>query len=143
MIEHAQGENAAAQFLDLSSQLAEGGNNLSQGQRQLICLARSILKSPKVLLLDEATASVDYETDARLQRTIREEFTQTTILTIAHRLRSIIDYDKILVMEAGEAVEYDAPHILLQNTSSVFYGMVAKSGELDALLKMAREAYAP
>jgi ABC-type multidrug transport system fused ATPase/permease subunit len=127
VIEHAQGENAAAQFLDLSSQLAEGGNNLSQGQLQLMCLARSVLKSPKVLLLDDATTSVDYETDARMQKTIREEFTQTTILTIAHRLRSIIDYDKILVMEAGEAVEYDAPHTLLQNTNSVAWSQRVES----------------
>lgn len=128
-------------FHNLSTAVAEGGSNLSQGQRQLMCLARSLLKSPKVLLLDEATASIDYESDAQIQKTIREEFAQTTILTIAHRLRSIADYDKILVMDAGKAVEYDHPHILLQNKESVFYSMCANSGELDSLLGIALEAY--
>lgn len=128
-------------FLDLSTNVAEGGSNLSQGQRQLMCLARSLLKSPKVLLLDEATASIDYESDAQIQKTIREEFSQTTILTIAHRLRSIADYDKILVMDAGMAVEYDHPHMLLQNKESVFYSMCANSGELEALIGIALDAY--
>lgn len=128
-------------FHNLSTPVAEGGSNLSQGQRQLMCLARSLLKSPKVLLLDEATASIDYESDAQIQKTIREEFAQTTILTIAHRLRSIADYDKILVMDAGKAVEYDHPHILLQNKESVFYSMCANSGELESLLGIALEAY--
>lgn len=130
------------QFKNLESPVTEGGNNLSQGQRQLICLARSLLKSPKVLLLDEATASIDYESDARIQNTIREEFSETTILTIAHRLRSIVDYDKILVMDAGKAVEYDHPHTLLSNPDSIFYSMCANSGELDALLNIAKNAYA-
>lgn len=128
-------------FYDLSTDVAEGGSNLSQGQRQLMCLARSLLKSPKVLLLDEATASIDYESDAQIQKTIREEFSTTTILTIAHRLRSIADYDKILVMDAGRAVEYAHPHELLQDTKSVFYSMCANSGELEALLTIAHAAY--
>lgn len=135
------GENAN-QFLNLSSKVTEGGNNLSQGQRQLMCLARSLLKTPKVLLLDEATASIDYETDAKIQNTIREEFAETTILTIAHRLRSIIDYDKILVMDAGKAIEYLHPHELLSNKDSVFYDMCSKSGELDALETLAKQAWA-
>lgn len=129
------------QFKNLESAVTEGGGNLSQGQRQLICLARSLLKSPKVLLLDEATASIDYESDAQIQKTIREEFSQTTILTIAHRLRSIADYDKILVMDAGRAVEYAHPHELLMNTNSIFYSMCSNSGELDALLALAEGAY--
>lgn len=128
-------------FHDLNTPVSEGGSNLSQGQRQLMCLARSLLKSPKVLLLDEATASIDYESDAQIQKTIREEFSQTTILTIAHRLRSIADYDKILVMDAGEAIEYDHPHKLLQDQSTIFYSLCANSGELDSLLTIAHDAY--
>jgi ABC-type multidrug transport system fused ATPase/permease subunit len=129
------------QFRDLSSPVSEGGHNLSQGQRQLICLARSLLKSPKVLLLDEATASIDYQSDALIQSTIRKEFVQTTILTIAHRLKSIVDYDKILVMDAGRVVEYDHPHVLLSNKKSLFYNMCEQSGELERLVKIAEVAY--
>lgn len=135
------GSENVNQFLDLSSTVTEGGKNLSQGQRQLMCLARSLLKAPKILLLDEATASIDYDTDAQIQKTIREEFQNTTILTIAHRLRSIVDYDRILVMDAGEAKEYDHPHNLLQDTSTIFYDMCLNSGELDILQDLAQKAY--
>lgn len=128
-------------FLDLNSAVSEGGSNLSQGQRQLMCLARSLLKSPKVILLDEATASIDYKSDAMIQQTIREEFSGSTILTIAHRLRSIIDYDKILVMDAGKVVEYDDPYTLIVNKESLFYSMCENSGELDVLTKLAKESY--
>lgn len=138
--EENSGENSN-QFLNLENHVAEGGGNLSQGQRQLTCLARSLLKSPKVLLLDEATASIDYDSDAQIQKTIREEFGQTTILTIAHRLKSIVDYDKILVMDNGERVEYDHPHILLEDKNSIFYAMCEKSGELETLLSIAEKAY--
>lgn len=128
-------------FLDIESTITEGGNNLSQGQRQLMCLARSLLKSPKVILLDEATASIDYKSDALIQQTIREEFSNSTILTIAHRLRSIIDYDKILVMDAGKVVEYDDPYVLIANKETLFYSMCENSGELDVLTKLAKESY--
>lgn len=129
------------QFKDLSSAVTESGSNLSQGQRQLMCLARSLLKSPKVILLDEATASIDYETDAKIQKTIRSELNDTTILTIAHRLRSIIDYDQILVLDAGEVREYAPPHELLQDKDGVFYSLCADSGEFEALIDLAKEAY--
>ena len=128
------------QFKNLNSNVTEGGGNLSQGQRQLICLARSILKSPKLLFLDEATASIDYESDALIQRTIRGEFLQATILTIAHRLRSIIDYDKILVLDAGHVAEFDSPYKLLLDKKSIFYSMCEDSGELDTLIELAKEA---
>lgn len=132
-------EENVNKFQNLDMAVAEGGKNLSQGQRQLVCLARSLIKSPKILLLDEATASIDYESDAQIQKTIREEFAHdTTILTIAHRLRSIVDYDRILVMEAGAVVEYAAPSDLLGDKTSRFYGMCADSGELDALLGIAK-----
>lgn len=128
-------------FLDIQSAVTEGGNNLSQGQRQLMCLARSLLRSPKVILLDEATASIDYESDAMIQQTIREEFSCSTILTIAHRLRSIIDYDKILVMDAGRVVEYDDPYVLIANNESLFHSMCENSGELDVLTKLAKASF--
>lgn len=128
-------------FLDLRNEITEGGANLSQGQRQLVCLARSLLRSPKIILLDEATASIDYSSDAKIQQTIREEFGDSTILTIAHRLRSIIDYDKILVMDAGEVREYDHPYSLLLNKSSIFYSMCEDSGELDILVQLAKESF--
>lgn len=128
-------------FLDIESPISEGGNNLSQGQRQLMCLGRSLLRSPKVILLDEATASIDYESDALIQQTIRDEFSRSTILTIAHRLRSIIDYDKILVMDAGRVVEYDDPYVLIANSETLFHSMCENSGELDVLTKLAKAAY--
>ncbi|SCW00905.1 LAFE_0D00716g1_1 [Lachancea fermentati] len=128
-------------FLRLDNEVTEGGANLSQGQRQLVCLARSLLRSPKVILLDEATASIDYNSDAKIQQTIREEFSNSTILTIAHRLRSIIDYDKILVMDAGEVKEYDHPYSLLLNKNSIFYSMCEDSGELEVLVQLAKESF--
>ncbi|CAI5758659.1 unnamed protein product [Candida verbasci] len=131
----------ANKFLNLSSVITEGGGNLSQGERQLVCLSRSLLKNPKVILLDEATSSIDYKSDSAIQQTIREEFSQSTILTIAHRLRTIIDYDKILVMDAGKVVEYDNPYTLIANKNSLFYNMCENSGELDSLIKLAKEAY--
>lgn len=134
-------EQEANTFAQLSNPVAEAGGNLSQGQRQLMCLARSLLKSPRVIILDEATASIDYETDAQIQVTIREEFSQSTILTIAHRLRSIIDYDMILVLESGKVKEYNSPHMLLQDGQSTFRSMCESSGELDTLVQLAEEAY--
>jgi len=100
-------------FLNLLSPISESGNNLSQGQRQLLCLARALLKAPKVLLMDEATASIDYATDSKIQDTIRE-LNDQTIITIAHRLMTIIDYHKVIVMERGEVVEMGSPWELLK-----------------------------
>ncbi|KAK4879973.1 hypothetical protein RN001_008119 [Aquatica leii] len=113
----------------LTSELFEGGSNLSVGQRQLMCLARALLRNNKILVLDEATANVDHLTDALIQNTIRNQFTHCTVLTIAHRLDTVIDCDKVLVMDAGQIVEYDQPHVLLQNTEGVFYGMVQETGK--------------
>ena len=112
----------------LDYQIGEGGGNLSVGQRQLICLARAILRrQTKILVLDEATAAVDHETDQLIQSSIRTQFATCTILTIAHRLNTILDYDKVLVMDAGEIREFDSPKKLLENKSSLFYGLAKEA----------------
>ncbi|CAD1812854.1 unnamed protein product [Candida parapsilosis] len=137
----AVAEENQNKFHDLENPITEGGGNLSQGERQLVCLARSLLKNPKIILLDEATSSIDYKSDALIQKTIRDEFGSSTILTIAHRLRTIIDYDKILVMDAGKVVEYDNPYVLISNQDSLFYSMCENSGELNSLIALAKESY--
>merc|ERR1711862_16112 len=104
-----------------------GGENFSQGQRQLLCIARSLLRKPKVLVMDEATASIDNETDATIQRMIRENFADATVLTIAHRLNTIMDNDRILVLDDGKIVELDTPEKLLSKESGQFKAMVEKS----------------
>jgi ABC-type multidrug transport system fused ATPase/permease subunit len=128
-------------FLNLSSPVTESGSNLSQGQRQLLCLARALLKNPKVLMMDEATASIDYNTDSKIQETIRE--LKSTIITIAHRLQTIVDYDKVLVLDKGSVVEYGHPHELLKKEAkdAVFRGMCEMSGDFEALQKAAKQAW--
>lgn len=110
----------------LDEQVAEGGENFSQGQRQLLCIARSLLRKPKILVMDEATASIDNATDATIQQMIRENFTSATILTIAHRLNTIMDSDRVLVLDDGYVREFDTPSALLKN-GGIFASMVAKS----------------
>lgn len=111
----------------LQSRVAEYGENLSQGQRQLLCLGRALLRNCKILLLDEATSSVDYETDRAVQKTIREAFYGCTIITIAHRVNTILDSDKILVMDNGNVGEFDTPQKLLANKESLFSAIVNHS----------------
>lgn len=126
-------------FTNLSSPIAESGLNLSQGQRQLLCLARALLKAPRVLIMDEATASIDYATDSKIQETLRA-IKDSTIITIAHRLQTIIDYDKVLVLDQGEVIEFDTPWGLLSKEKSVFRGMCEMSGDLESLLEGAKAA---
>uniref|UniRef100_A0A8C7JIE4 Multidrug resistance-associated protein 4 n=1 Tax=Oncorhynchus kisutch TaxID=8019 RepID=A0A8C7JIE4_ONCKI len=116
----------------LETMLAESGSNFSVGQRQLVCLARAILRRNKILIIDEATANVDPRTDGLIQQTIREKFRECTVLTIAHRLNTIIDCDRILVLDAGRIQEYDEPYVLLQNQEGVFYQMVQQTGKAEA-----------
>lgn len=127
-------------FRNLSSHVTESGSNLSQGQRQLLCLARAMLKNPKVLLMDEATASIDYATDAKIQETIRE--IRNTTVTIAHRLQTIIDYDKVLVLDRGEVMEYGDPYDLIskEGDDAIFRSMCETSGDLEILQKEAKKA---
>jgi ABC-type multidrug transport system fused ATPase/permease subunit len=119
-------------FTSLSSKISEGGLNLSQGQRQLLCLARAIVSRPKIMVLDEATSAVDMATDVLIQRSIREEFNESTLLVIAHRLSTIADFDRILVMSDGVAVEYGSP-AELWGKKGVFWDMVGRSGEREQL----------
>lgn len=114
----------------LDQQVAQGGSNFSTGQRQLLCLARAIIRRNKVLVLDEATANVDPKTDELIQQTIRVKFRNCTVITIAHRLHTIIDSDKVLVMSDGKAVEFDHPHVLLQESDGVFTKLVMETGSL-------------
>ncbi|PGH14692.1 hypothetical protein AJ79_02858 [Helicocarpus griseus UAMH5409] len=125
-------------FTNLDSAISEGGLNLSQGQRQLLCLARAIVSRPKIMVLDEATSAVDMATDALIQRSIRSEFgrNSTTLLVIAHRLSTIADFDRILVMDAGKAVEFGPPKELMQVDNGVFRGLVEESGEREELKKI-------
>ncbi|XP_043265995.1 ATP-binding cassette subfamily C member 4-like [Colletes gigas] len=121
----------------------QGGTNFSVGQRQLLCLARAIIRNNKILLLDEATANVDPTTDALIQKTIRQNFKNCTVVTIAHRLNTIMDSDKVLVMDHGQAVEFDHPFVLLQNEKGYFHSMLKETGQkmFEQLKKVAEEAY--
>ncbi|KAM9726615.1 ATP-binding cassette sub-family C member 2 [Menidia menidia] len=111
----------------LQHEVAEGGENLSVGQRQLLCLARALLRKSRILILDEATAAVDLETDNLIQNTIRKEFSHCTVLTIAHRLHSIMDSSRVMVLDAGKIVEFDSPSNLLEKQGH-FYSMAKDAG---------------
>ncbi|XP_059756486.1 ATP-binding cassette sub-family C member 2 isoform X4 [Balaenoptera ricei] len=111
----------------LSYEVTEGGDNLSIGQRQLLCLARALLQKSKILIMDEATAAVDLETDHLIQTTIQTEFSHCTTITIAHRLHTIMDSDKVMVLDNGKIVEYGSPEELLKNTGP-FYFMAQEAG---------------
>ena len=105
---------------------------MSVGQRQLVCLARALLKKSKILVLDEATAAVDPETDELIQNTIRKEFIDCTILTIAHRINTIIDYDRIIVLDKGKLAEFDTIPNLLQDKKGIFHSLVQEAGLIPA-----------
>lgn len=111
----------------LEGKVDEGGSNYSLGQKQLFCLARAVLKDSKILVLDEATAAMDLETDGFIQKTIRKVFADRTVLTIAHRLDTIIDSDRILVMNRGRVQEFDTVYNLLSNKNSEFYQLVCEA----------------
>ncbi|KAJ2848618.1 Canalicular multispecific organic anion transporter 1, partial [Coemansia erecta] len=109
------------------SEVDQGESNFSVGQCQLICLTRALLKKAKILILDEATAAIDNTADEIIQMSIRKEFKDCTVLTIAHRLNTIADSDKILVIDSGMAAEFDSPQNLLSNPDSIYSQMVAEA----------------
>uniref|UniRef100_A0A8C9E9A3 Multidrug resistance-associated protein 4 n=1 Tax=Phocoena sinus TaxID=42100 RepID=A0A8C9E9A3_PHOSS len=127
----------------MDTELAESGSNFSVGQRQLVCLARAILRKNRILIIDEATANVDPRTDELIQKKIREKFAQCTVLTIAHRLNTIIDSDRIMVLDSGRLKEYDEPYVLLQNRDGLFYKMVQQLGKAEAaaVTETAKQVY--
>ncbi|KAH6921997.1 hypothetical protein HPB50_007295 [Hyalomma asiaticum] len=106
----------------------DGGTNLSVGQRQLVCLARALLRQSKILLLDEATSQMDGDTDRLIQETLRDAFANCTLLTVAHRIHTVLDYDRILVLQEGRVREFDSVATLLSDTSSAFYSMAVEAG---------------
>ena len=113
----------------LDDDVHEGGSNFSVGERQLICMARALLRKPKILIMDEATASLDNTTDTFLQQMIRKQFAHCTTLTIAHRLNTIMDSTRVCVMDKGLVAEFDTPANLLHKPDSIFKGMVMAAND--------------
>ena len=112
----------------LDTEVAEGGANLSVGQRQLLCLARALLRKPKICVFDEATASVDLATDALIQTMVREAFVDSTVITVAHRLETILDSDRIMALNDGRVEEFDTPRNLLDNPNGLLTSLVDAAG---------------
>ena len=104
----------------LDYKTSEGGANLSVGEKQLLCLARALLQENKIIILDEVTANVDFATDRLIQETIRSKFDDCTVITIVHRVNTILDYDRVLVLERGRVMEFDKPEVRLRNEASKF-----------------------
>ena len=111
----------------LNQKIEEGGENLSVGEKQLICITRAILRKSKIIVMDEATANIDYKTEEIIQKAISEILEDSTIITIAHRIKTIINYDKILILDNGSVVNFDSPNNLLKNKEGIFYELYTKS----------------
>ncbi|KAF8610181.1 P-loop containing nucleoside triphosphate hydrolase protein [Ceratobasidium sp. AG-I] len=126
-------------YISLDSGVSASGVNFSLGQRQILALARAIVRNSKILVLDEATAAIDYDTDTAIQTSIRTELSNKTVIIVAHRLQTICDADKIMVLEAGEIIEFDSPAALLQKENGAFKSLVDESGDKDVLYAMAKK----
>jgi len=132
-----QEEDGEAPKLTLDSTISGSGTNLSVGQRQILALARAIVRGSKLLIMDEATSAIDYKTDSIIQNTLRTELgNDVTVLTVAHRLQTVMDYDRIIVLENGKMVEFGSPRDLLQTRGSLFRGMVDTSEDKDDLYRI-------
>ncbi|CAL1544370.1 unnamed protein product [Lymnaea stagnalis] len=114
----------------LDSEVGENGINFSSGQRQLLCLTRALLRRSKILVMDEPTSSVDIETDSLVLNTVRRVFKHCTTITIAHRIHTILDCDRVLVLDNGNIVEFDSPQALLNQEDSRFYGLAKSAGAM-------------
>ncbi|KAJ7865666.1 hypothetical protein B0H13DRAFT_2253973 [Mycena leptocephala] len=124
--------------ITLDTLVSAEGSNFSHGQRQLIALARALLRQSSIIILDEATSSIDFETDQKIQTTIREEFNDSLLLTVAHRIKTVIDYDRLIILDKGKIAEFDTPYNLIQKKDGIFRDMCMKSGtfnELEAAAK--------
>ena len=111
----------------LDQEISENGNNISIGEKQLICITRAILRKSKIIVLDEATASIDYKTEEIIQKAMNEILSNSTMICIAHRIKTVLNADKILVLDNGKIIEFDTPNNLLNNKSSYFYKFYSKS----------------
>ncbi|KAI0041568.1 hypothetical protein FA95DRAFT_1565261 [Auriscalpium vulgare] len=125
--------------ISLETQVSAGGVNFSQGQRQLIAMARALLRHSSIIVLDEATSSIDFATDSKIQATIREEFGGSLLLTVAHRLKTVIDYDRLIVLDKGSIAEFDTPWNLIQKDDGIFRNMCLKSGMFAELEQAAKD----
>ena len=111
----------------LNFMVKENGDNLSAGERQLICMARAMIRKSKIIVMDEATSSIDYNTEQLIQKAILTLLNNSTVITIAHRIKTILEYDKILVFEQGQLVEQGSPKELIENKKGQFYGLYTQS----------------
>ncbi|KAL3266144.1 hypothetical protein HHI36_010329 [Cryptolaemus montrouzieri] len=121
------------EFKNLDYHILEEGSNLSLGQKQLICLARTIIREHRIILLDECSSNVDADTDNLIQNIIRKDFDQCTVLTITHRLNTIMSCDRIMVIDLGKIIQFDKPNVLLQDAEGKFYEMVNKKNEMQEI----------
>ncbi|GJJ15111.1 hypothetical protein Clacol_009386 [Clathrus columnatus] len=135
-----QEQNDQVAKITLDSNISGGGANVSVGQRQILALARAILRGSKLVVLDEATSAIDYTTDAIIQNSLREASKDASLLIVAHRLNTIMDADKIIVLDSGNMVEFDSPANLLKKSDGYFKSLVDESGDREALYEIAEKA---
>ncbi|KAJ7499148.1 hypothetical protein FB451DRAFT_27658 [Mycena latifolia] len=133
-------ESDAKPTITLDTLVSAEGQNFSAGQRQLIALARALLRQSSIVILDEATSSIDFETDKKIQTTIREQFNDSLVLTVAHRIRTVIDCDRLIILSEGKIAEFDTPYNLIHKTDGIFHDMCKKSGAFEELEAAAKES---